>query len=859
MTIFSTLNSVNVTNDPSLFETIGDIICIPGGGWIVPWIRTRNNGFNSDLYFKKFDSSGILVSEISIIPNSLTELKNNYQLTDLNSGGILLSWTSNLANSNNTYYYNYQKINFDGVSIGNEIKIPTNQIVAPISGPSVLALGDGGWVSVIDDKIIRFSGEGGIISQGQQLSTAPSGGSGDVRAILLPDGSWLFVWSATSGLPFSSRADLNSYGVYQRRFDANGNPLTNEELVNSTTNGDQRAAKLALLKDGGWIVVWHSDDRQSPDAIFQQRYNASGQKIGNEVRVTPGTSSDETLNDVTDLDGGGWAICYTVGSTLTESRVYIDRYDSAGVKIGSSYEFNPFLVPVDGVRYSFSNAFFDKSENGDIVVAASRQRSFTNSTGNNIIYEYDIFQTKLGSNGFYKNLFNGTNSDDIFYGSYVPETILGFGGNDVIYPNSFNDSIDGGDGQDTLNYSNYGTNIGINLSLSSDGSLRLANVENVVGSIYSDRITGSAIDNVLFGLGGADEIVGLGGNDLLISDGPLSLTSAAQSIRRLYIATLDRAPDDAGWVDWTVRRDNGMVLTDIAAGFVNSVEFQTKYGALDNAAFVTQLYRNVLDREPDAGGLAANVNALTSGLITRTEVVVNFSESPEFKAGTSPELHAGQIFRLYGATLARTPDVSGFKGWTDALGNGQGLAGIAAGFVNSTEFQTRYGSQDSTGFVTLLYQNVLGRAPDAGGLSYWRDQLETGTQSRTQVVIGFSESGEYINRMRPSADVFMRGTMLEWNDKMSGGQGDDMLTGGRGADFFFFRATEAGNDTIYGFESFDRMQFAGFGFANSAAALAGMSQQGANVVFSYANGSITFADTQLSTLQSMTAQGWVFS
>jgi hypothetical protein len=56
---------------------------------------------------------------------------------------------------------------------------------------------------------------------------------------------------------------------------------------------------------------------------------------------------------------------------------------------------------------------------------------------------------------------------------------------------------------------------------------------------------------------------------------------------------------------------------------------------------------------------------------------------------------------------------------------------------------SKYGASPSNGqFVTALYQNVLNRAPDAGGLAYWVGELENGTLSRPEVLIGFSESAE---------------------------------------------------------------------------------------------------------------------
>jgi hypothetical protein len=72
-------------------------------------------------------------------------------------------------------------------------------------------------------------------------------------------------------------------------------------------------------------------------------------------------------------------------------------------------------------------------------------------------------------------------------------------------------------------------------------------------------------------------------------------------------------------------------LVDISDAFAGSPEFNLRYGALNSTAFVTLVYKNVLDRAPDAGGLQASVDFLGRGA-RRGEVMLGFSESPEFKA-----------------------------------------------------------------------------------------------------------------------------------------------------------------------------------------------------------------------------------
>jgi hypothetical protein len=105
--------------------------------------------------------------------------------------------------------------------------------------------------------------------------------------------------------------------------------------------------------------------------------------------------------------------------------------------------------------------------------------------------------------------------------------------------------------------------------------------------------------------------------------------------------------------------------------------------------------------------------------------------------------NAGQVYRLYQAAFDRKPDTGGLGVWINQMDNGKSLEWVSAQFQTSQEFQLKYGSSVSTDqFVTLLYQNVLHRSPDSGGLSAWKGALDAGAQSRAQVLAGFSESTE---------------------------------------------------------------------------------------------------------------------
>ena len=85
-----------------------------------------------------------------------------------------------------------------------------------------------------------------------------------------------------------------------------------------------------------------------------------------------------------------------------------------------------------------------------------------------------------------------------------------------------------------------------------------------------------------------------------------------------------------------------------------------------------------------------------------------------------------KLTELYIAYFNRAPDAVGLYFWGDQLAQGTSLDRIAEAFFDQPETRALYGSlDDMSGFVTAVYQNVLGRDPDAEGMSYWLDVLDT--------------------------------------------------------------------------------------------------------------------------------------
>ena len=170
----------------------------------------------------------------------------------------------------------------------------------------------------------------------------------------------------------------------------------------------------------------------------------------------------------------------------------------------------------------------------------------------------------------------------------------------------------------------------------------------------------------------------------------------------------------------------------------------------DSRLFVMQQYRDFLTREGDAGGITAWKNNVDSDTQTRGQVIESFFGSTEFQGTIAP------VARLYFAYFLRIPDYPGLNFWIGHYRAGNSLESISGFFATSPEFASTYGALDNGQFVTLVYQNVLGRAPDAGGFAFWKGQLDGSQMTRGQVMLGFSESAEY----RASSDSMVYVTMM---------------------------------------------------------------------------------------------------
>jgi hypothetical protein len=162
--------------------------------------------------------------------------------------------------------------------------------------------------------------------------------------------------------------------------------------------------------------------------------------------------------------------------------------------------------------------------------------------------------------------------------------------------------------------------------------------------------------------------------------------SAYAPVARLYFAYFVRSPDPGGLDYWVRKYKGGMKLSAISSNFAASSEFKTKYGSLSNRAFVEKIYQNLFQRTGDPTGINYWTGKLDRKEKTRGEVMINFSESSEFKRVRAEEI---DVVLLYRSLLQRAATPGEFADKVARLQGGAGIQRLILEVLDSAEYANR--------------------------------------------------------------------------------------------------------------------------------------------------------------------------
>jgi len=141
----------------------------------------------------------------------------------------------------------------------------------------------------------------------------------------------LVVWS-------SEAQDGSSYGVFARRFDRDGTPLSAEIPVNTYTTDDQSDAFVATDPAGNFVVTWTSYGQDGEgDGVVARRFDRTGAPVGGEFIVNTFTSGNQYADAVTTDGAGNFVVVWTQNGGGSYG-IFARRYDAAGNALGGQFQ-----------------------------------------------------------------------------------------------------------------------------------------------------------------------------------------------------------------------------------------------------------------------------------------------------------------------------------------------------------------------------------------------------------------------------------------------------------------------------------------------------------------------------------------
>jgi Ca2+-binding RTX toxin-like protein len=505
-----------------------EIAVLADGGWIVTWTSRSQDGSGAGVYQQRYDKDGRKVSvETSV--NAIVDFDQTHaSVAALPNGGWVVTWSSADQNGITNVYHQHYDAAGNKLWAADKSVVPSNTTNARIQ-PAITSLQDGGWVVAWASTDGALDGSFDVHQQWFDSNGNPrfaidsvvnariSGNQDGPSLISLKDSGWVVAWQS---------AARGAEGIFYRRFDAGGEPVSDADTLVQAPNGFRVFhSKLGSLPHGGWIVTWLSRDGLE---IYQQQYRQDGTAVWPAAqRVNAIVATYDANLDVTVLPDGGWVVTWRGAGSASSGHqggIYQRHYDPDGqptsaieqlVKDGADFsQFQPSISALPDGSWIVTWASSDGSQ---LDIHQQRFQPNQAPTGISLVAPAPI--AEASAIGTQVGTLQGSDIN-LGFGDSLTYTLLDDGGGRF--------ALDGGrllvaDGL-RLDYEQAASHTiraratdRDGLSVEQDLAVQVGDVANeaVIGSAGVDHLAGGAGNDRFQGLDGDDLLAGGAGNDTL--------------------------------------------------------------------------------------------------------------------------------------------------------------------------------------------------------------------------------------------------------------------------------------------------------------------------------------------------------
>ncbi|HRD75789.1 MAG TPA: calcium-binding protein [Hyphomicrobiaceae bacterium] len=490
---------------------------LSNGTIIVTWVDVTTG----EAFFRAYDGTTLapLNAPTEITQTSAVDATfSGIGFAEAANGNVLFSWTTTEASGDGAgLAVHARMLSADLSTFESEFQL-NSTTTGDQARARVSQLGNGNFLvtfqtndSGTDDirgRIIDQNGDS--VGNDFVINGTTAGDQQRARARQLDDGRTLIVHESNDG-----GSDVN---IRMRLLDLDGVPIGADEIVNTTTTGNQRAPNLIVLPDGRVAISWSSFEVSGsggtqvvmrariwdPDGLFPESdFNLGQFPTTNSI---PFTSLRATEDGRLVLAVGTPSLSLDGSGLSTELRYFVPTTDLDEEVANGTTGPDPALIGT-----SLTTSWIDGLAGDDSIEMAGTGRAhFYGDAGND---------TLIGSWNT-DTLYGGTGNDQLS-GAANADILAGETGNDMLDGGAGGDVLDGGDGFDFVSYLSATSGLTVNLSSpdlnTGDAFLdAYEGIEGLVGSSGNDNLTGTSGNDVIYSALGNDIMYGLQGNDTLL-------------------------------------------------------------------------------------------------------------------------------------------------------------------------------------------------------------------------------------------------------------------------------------------------------------------------------------------------------
>jgi regulation of enolase protein 1 (concanavalin A-like superfamily) len=265
------------------------------GNFVIAW--TGSSGADSNISAQRYDATGAPVGTQTTTVNTTTNgLQSSPMIVMTVNGFYAIAWVSAGQDGDGDGLY-LQRFTNTGVKSGSETLV--NIATTGSQNDPQMAIDSAGNYVVVWTDSAQDGSQGGIVAKRYASSGAVQTSdylvnqtfTGDQSAPSVAaagNGTYLIAWNAYL-------QDGSGYGIVARLYSATGTPLTNEFVVNQYTTGNQLAPSVAVDSVGNFIIAWQSAGQDGSGwGVYGRRYDVTGNPLTREFRIHTQTTDDQT-------------------------------------------------------------------------------------------------------------------------------------------------------------------------------------------------------------------------------------------------------------------------------------------------------------------------------------------------------------------------------------------------------------------------------------------------------------------------------------------------------------------------------------------------------------------------------------